>query len=406
LKRCYRPFHLTQRRLIYADFGYFTNPDFSAPTPVDDILLDVTAFENIGGLHQFLRQTLLESSAYQLVTARDGILHLQPSLAGNRSNSPSFFIPPPSSFNSFTQPNTPPDHHLALVFADTLRLHGYTLHFNRQEEIQVTVDLEPLQPLPEDIQPVLYLLDTTGRVAGATTDLQPTLVWYPPNQWPVGETVRVHFNTFPWYTRDTEAYGLALGVVSGADVWDVSHRHRPIITQPPDFATRLPADGTLVELARIEQVWGMPEGGPVARQFTPPRIPHPLEANFDNQLKLLGHTALEISETEKGQNLTISLYWQAITSPENLTRFVQLVGPDGGPNGLVYGQNDSAPDYSHYPTHLWQPGEVVLETVTFSLHLERPPGNYTLHIGLYHPDTGQRLPLISGGDHAEILVEW
>jgi hypothetical protein len=402
--------HLTHRRVIYADFGYFTHSDFPAPAPVDDILLDVTAFENIGGLHQFLRRTLLESGNYQIVTARDGILHLRSLTTAPKSQTPDSqsVLPTPYSllpipFYTFAQPNTSPDYHLSIDFDDVIRLHGYTLHFNRQEEIQVTVDLAPLQPLPEDIQPVLYLLDATGRLTGATTDLQPTLVWYPPDQWPVGETVRVHFNTLPWYTRNTEAYGLALGVVSDTDVWDVSRRHRPIITQPGEFATRLPADGTLVELARINQVWGIPEGGPVARQFTPPRVPHPLEANFDDQLKLLGHTAPEISETEEGQNLTVSLYWQAITSPDTLIRFVQLVGSDG----LIYGQNDSAPDYGHYPTHLWQAGEVVQETVVFPVQAECPAGSYnTLHIGLYRPDTGQRLPLISGGDHVEIALEW
>jgi hypothetical protein len=45
---------------------------------------------------------------------------------------------------------------------------------------------------------------------------------------------------------------------------------------------------------------------------------------------------------------------------------------------------------------------VVAEAVTLALQPNRPPGSFTLHIGLYHPDTGQRLPLLSGGDHVEI----
>jgi hypothetical protein len=418
--------HLTHHPIIYTDFGYFTDPDFPAPAPVDDILLDVTSFENLGGLHQFLRQTLLESGDYQVVTARNGILHLQPLTTGYQPPATdeipcgcrqplpptpysverkAFALPTPF-YIIFTHPNTLPNYQYPVDFGDAIRLHGYSLHFNRQEEVQVTVDLEPLQPLARDIQPVLYLLDATGHVTGATTDLQPTLVWYPPDQWPVGKTVRVHFNTLPWYTRETEAYGLALGVISGPDVWDVSRRHRPVITQPTEFVTRLPADGTLVELARIEQVWGMPEGGPAVRQYTAPRLPHSLDVNFDDQIKLLGHTTPKIADTGEAQSLTLTLYWQAVNTPENLTRFAQLVGSDGGPSGLVYGQNDAAPDNGHYPTHLWQPGEVVAETVTLPIQAERPAGNYTLHIGLYRPDTGQRLPLVSGGDHIEILVEW
>jgi uncharacterized membrane protein len=394
--------HLTHRPVIYSDFGYFTDSDFPAPAPVDDILLDVTTFENIGGLHQFLRQTLLESGDYEVVTARDGILHLRPPTTDSQFLPPTPYSLLPTPFYTFTQPDTLPDHQLPLDFGDVIRLHGYSLHFNRQEEVQVTVDLEPLQPLARDMQPVLYLLNATGHVTGATTDLQPTLVWFPPDQWPVGETVRVHFNTLPWYTRETETYGLALGVISGPDVWDVSRRRRPTITQPNEFITRLPADGTLVELAQIGQVWGMPEGGPVVRQYTAPRLPHSLDANFADQIKLLGHTMPKIADTGEAQSLTLTLYWQAVNTPENLTRFVQFVGPDG----QIYGQNDSIPDYGNYPIHLWQPSEVVAETVTLPIQTERPAGNYTLHIGLYRTDTGQRLPLISGSDHVEIPVGW
>jgi hypothetical protein len=227
------------------------------------------------------------------------------------------------------------------------------------------------------------------------------LVWFPPAQWPVGQTIRVRFNTLPWYTRDTAAYRLALGLVNSSDPWDMSRRYRPTLSQPTAFAVRLPADTTLVELAQIHHIWGMPEGGPTLRQFTLPHPPHTLQANFDNQIKLLGYTTPQISNPQSPgevSTLRLTLYWLALTTPENLTRFVQFIGPDG----QLYGQNDSASDRGQYPTHLWQPGEVVIETVTLPLKSDRPAGNYTLHIGLYYPDTGVRLPLLTGSDHVEI----
>jgi hypothetical protein len=133
---------------------------------------------------------------------------------------------------------------------------------------------------------------------------------------------------------------------------------------------------------------------------------NPLQANFDNKIQLLGYRQPTISNPQsptrnpksKIQNLKSEVVWQAITTPPNLIRFVQIIGPDG----QIYSQNDASPDNGHYPTSLWQPGEVVPETITLSLPAGRPPGLYTLHIGLYHPDTGQRLPLLSGGDHVEI----
>ncbi|NJN99730.1 MAG: DUF2079 domain-containing protein, partial [Anaerolineales bacterium] len=63
--------HLTQRPIIYGDFAYFTDPHFPAPAKAEEIVLDVTSFENSGGLHQFLRRELLESGHYQLVSTED-----------------------------------------------------------------------------------------------------------------------------------------------------------------------------------------------------------------------------------------------------------------------------------------------------------------------------------------------
>jgi hypothetical protein len=277
-----------------------------------------------------------------------------------------------------------------------MRLHGYSLHFNRQEEVQVTVDLELLQA-STSIRPVLYLLDAQGQPLGATVDVQPALVWFPVEMWTVGELVRVHFNTLPWYARPMPAYRLALGVVEGDDIWAVGRRLPPTISQPTVLAPRLPADGTLIELALIEQPWAMPSGGPQLRQFNQPILPHPVRANFNHQLQLLGYT-MPNSQFPISSSLAVTLAWQAMSPPESLTRFVQLIGPDG----RVYGQQDSVPDRGLYPTGQWQPGEIVVEQVVFPVQVDRPAGQYTLHVGLYHQATGERLPLLSGGDHVEI----
>ncbi len=399
--------HLTHRPTLYTDFAYFTDPDYPA-IPVEEILLDVTGFENIGGLHQFLRQTLLESGRYQVVTARDGLLHLRPLPSDAQPPpAPAASSPVPPAFYTFTAPDFPAQYTLTVDFGDVVRLRGFSLYFNREEEVQVSIDLEPRQPLA-GLQPVLYLLDGRGQPVGATVDRQPALVWFPPGQWPPGKTVRVHFNTLPWHTRSDSiltnsgngTYGLALGLINGDDVWEIGSRQRPAVRQSGRWATRLPADGSLVQLARLEQVWGIPEGGPMARQFELPDPPRSLQANFDNQVRLLGYTPLTLSDSQP-HLLSLSLHWQAVAQPQPLTRFVQLIGPDG----RVYSQNDSAPDFGNYPTQLWQPGEIVIEQVTLPVSAEEyPPGSYTLHVGLYRPDTGQRLSLLSGGDHVEIAV--
>jgi hypothetical protein len=300
---------------------------------------------------------------------------------------PSAFLPAPE----------PLDYPLSAAFGDAMRLHGFSLHFNRQEEVQVTVELAALRPLSGG-QPVLYLLDAAGQPVGATADVPPALVWSPVEAWSPGQPVQVRFNTLPWYTRETPAYRLALGFVTGADVWDVAARLRPVVAPDSPGAVRLPAEGTLIELAEIGQVGGMPEGGPRLRRFDAPAPSHSLAANFAGQIELVGYDSPVIAADGL---VSVRLYWRALAAPERLTRFGQLVGPDG----QVYGQQDAAPDNGQYPTIGWQPGEVVIETVTFAAAPERPAGAYRLQVGLYRPESGERLPLATGGDHVEIGLE-
>ncbi len=383
--------HLTHRPTIYTNFSYFTDPSFAAE-PIDTVILDVTQFENIGGLHQFLQEILLDQGEYKLVSAKDGILHMSKAL---ETEPP---IDLPDAFYTFTSADNPAEGYSTSVdFDNTIRLTHYQLHLNRQEEIEVEIQLEKLQTEP-DILPVLYLLDEQGNPLGATTDLQPGLVWSPLSSQSVGTTYHLHFDTLPWHTRDTANYRLALGMIQGDDPWQ-SPRLRP--TPQTELRLPLPADGTLVELAEISQKWGMPVIHPPLRQFEAPFLAHSTEANFGHQIKLLGYDHLTISSEADADVLSIELAWQAITEPQRLIRFAQLVGPDG----LVYGQNDSMPDQGQYPTQFWFPNEVVTERVRFPIQTNRPPGQYRLHIGLYDLDTGARLLLVDGGDHIEVSIE-
>jgi hypothetical protein len=239
--------HLSQRAIIYSDFAYFTDPVFPADEPVDHIVIDVSTLENFGGLHEFLQGTLMKNGDYKLVTAQDGIVHYEYEPASQAA--PGQVTGPQNgaaisprtelaeSFVTFVRPQASLQNDRPVVFGEMVRLDGYTLHFDRQEEIQVTLDLELLQALGS-FKPVLYLLDTTGQPVGATVDLPPALVWHPVEDWTVGEHVRIRFNTLPWHTRETQTYGLALGIAGGADEWEPGTRLRPSIRQPTAFASR------------------------------------------------------------------------------------------------------------------------------------------------------------------------
>ncbi len=378
--------HVSSRRILHQTFDSLAEDDW--------LWLDVTALPNENSVQQAIRDRLLPN--YCLVWADDGYLLLQPGSA------PATL---PATFYTFAQPTAAvaPQYTVSIFFGEVLELVGYDLIFNRAEEVEVRTYWYARAPLPGGLNPTLFLLDETGAFVGATdaAHAPATLVWYPPERWPPGELVIVEFNSLNWHTRDRAAYRLGLGVSTAADPWDVGARWRPEIVQTP-FANRLTPERTVVELAHVKQVAGLPEGGPLARQTLQPVTRHRANVTFGGQIRLAGYNDPQIRLTGKGLTVQLDLVWQGLGEARGeYVRFVHLVGPDG----VLQGQHDSPPVNGTYPTSLWAEGEFVSETVEIPLEADRPSGAYTLHVGLYDPISGQRLTDEVGRDHSEIMVQ-
>jgi len=77
--------------------------------------------------------------------------------------------------------------------------------------------------------------------------------------------------------------------------------------------------------------------------------------------------------------------------------------------GKPVAQDDSIPHRGGLPTTFWWPGEIVYDRIP--VYLEGvPAGTYGIAIGVYDPQTGQRLPMIdsqgkSTGDGRLVLRE-
>jgi hypothetical protein len=82
-----------------------------------------------------------------------------------------------------------------------------------------------------------------------------------------------------------------------------------------------------------------------------------------------------------------------------------LVGSATNPatGNPVWGQVDRPPDPAR-PTDDWLPGDWALDERTLTLPADTPPGEYRLIVGLYEADSGARLRLSGGGDHAALAV--
>ncbi|MHB1294974.1 MAG: ArnT family glycosyltransferase [Anaerolineae bacterium] len=121
--------------------------------------------------------------------------------------------------------------------------------------------------------------------------------------------------------------------------------------------------------------------------------------------ELAGYT-LDIVEGNVGREALLTLYWRAQQPSEApLKVFVHLVEEDGG----IPAQQDGEPDGGATPTNTWSPGEVIVDQHHIALPTDMLPGVLSVKLGLYDPQTGQRLGVTAEGlrveDNALVLPD-
>ncbi len=99
--------------------------------------------------------------------------------------------------------------------------------------------------------------------------------------------------------------------------------------------------------------------------------------------------------TVESGHATVCLRWVALHRPDyDYTIFVHVVAHDGSPLAAL----DVPPKGGNYPTHVWARGEVIADCITFDV----PPSaaGWRVALGLYRPDTLERLPARDAAGHA------
>jgi hypothetical protein len=122
---------------------------------------------------------------------------------------------------------------------------------------------------------------------------------------------------------------------------------------------------------------------------------------LDDQVRFLGH---DISGYPgPGQQISLTLYWQAINPPEgDYTIFVHLLGPDGN----LVAQHDTLPLDGLYPTSEWVVDDVFAHHATLQLPSNIPAGSYDLLAGMYTYPNIVRLPVASDRPYAQDGLIW
>ncbi|MCB0154912.1 MAG: hypothetical protein KDF65_08945, partial [Anaerolineae bacterium] len=127
------------------------------------------------------------------------------------------------------------------------------------------------------------------------------------------------------------------------------------------------------------------------RNFTLPQDVVPVSAYIDDQIELVGYR-LDDETTRAEETFGLTLYWRSLNpAAANYTVFVHAVGPDT----VMRGQWDSMPVNGTAPTSGWLPGEVIEDHYEIPMAKDAPAWKYDIFVGMYDPDTGERLPLSS-----------
>ncbi len=138
-------------------------------------------------------------------------------------------------------------------------------------------------------------------------------------------------------------------------------------------------------------------GAPYAAlvQVQADEVPAPLPIVRMGEFGELVRASAAPASIHAGERITVTLEWRARSpAPEDYTVFVHAVGPTNpATQSPIWAQDDRQPGGGTFPTRHWQSGDRIIETYALQLPSDAPPAHYTIQVGLYLVETGERVPL-------------
>jgi hypothetical protein len=125
-------------------------------------------------------------------------------------------------------------------------------------------------------------------------------------------------------------------------------------------------------------------------QFTPPASQVSQPVQLADGIKFLGYD-LEKQAYQAGEPIRLTLYWQAQGEQRrSYTVFTHILRADG----VQMAGWDNPPCRTTCPTETWRQGEVIRDEYTVPTTRDWQAGEHTLEIGMYDPNTGERLKVL------------
>ncbi|MCB0227655.1 MAG: glycosyltransferase family 39 protein [Anaerolineales bacterium] len=253
------------------------------------------------------------------------------------------------------------------------------------DPVEVTLVWKALQPTPSNYSMSIHLLDA-NRYPRAWVMSHPGHGNYPTSIWQPGDVFR---DTYSLYWADTAweqlpAQALLKVALFCPGTGVVADDYLQVVNAQGDSL------GDAVYFGRIKVHGEQPATDSLA-QASP-------AYTFGDEIAL-DSVQLSPETPLPGQPLEITMQWQALRQPDaDYTVFAHLINAQGQ---WVTG-NDLPLTGGYYPSSLWEGGETVTHTHTLDIPASLPIGGYTVQVGLYDPQSGQRLP-VTGRDGTQMV---
>lgn len=267
-----------------------------------------------------------------------------------------------------------------VAFDHTIRFLGYAQGDPRIYDNQfsaVTLCWDVLQAPTRPAAYAIKVFDKPGHTVAERTSVHGTGRYF--------SALWIPGNTF---CEDIDL--LVKGALEAGRTYDIALTLIDERTQAADWQATA-ADGTPIPVPFIGKVIS-PAGdmsATISGPLTPTTIQYPGFADLQGY-SLSGNLA-------PGKSVALSLLWKSTgQTDDNLSEFIHLVGANTS-TVLV----DGIPRGGRYPSWAWFPGEKIAEQWPVTLPDNLPPGDYTIQIGFYHPDSGARIAATQGGTGAK-----
>jgi hypothetical protein len=233
------------------------------------------------------------------------------------------------------------------------------------DSLTITLYWQSLARINQDYAVFVHLLDENDLIL-AERNTFPGLGSFPTTLWQVGDAIADTYTlVLPETTYAPSSAQLEVGL------FDLATGERLVVYGPGGEAVD--------DNVRFHQIEVVP------RSET--SLPNPVHFNFGGKIALVGYE-VDRRKAEPGEAIHLTLYWQGLANTEdNYTVFVHLLREED----QIWARVDRQPQ-AH--TSTWSKGQTVVDEYELVTPPDAPPDVYEIEVGLYLPETGDRLDIL------------